>query len=187
MRTRRTSRRADRQSVGPRSAGRFGLHGQPGLRRRRPGALNPAAQKMRELQEALDAGKIDSDEFESQMEQLEAQQRHSYVGRRAAARRRTARIEPADVMLLQNAIKQFGRSKDADEAVRMLRDIIDAASDMKKELEPKHTARTAGSDDLALLESAIGTLRKTRDEGEKVALLRDIAGAAAEWMKELEG
>ncbi|KKN66699.1 hypothetical protein LCGC14_0468850 [marine sediment metagenome] len=51
-----------------------------------------------------------------------------------AARSRVAAIEPADVVLLQNAIKQLSKMESADHAVRMLRDIVDAASEMMREL-----------------------------------------------------
>lgn len=52
----------------------------------------------------------------------------------AAAQNRSAAIEPADVLLLQNAVKQLAKMESADHAVRMLRDIIDAAEELKSEL-----------------------------------------------------
>ena len=115
--------------------------------RDRPGALNPAAKQIRKLQEQLQAGEITSDEFESYMEQLEAEQRHSHVAMRAIARARqtaaryaaaaadrSAAVDSADVVLLQNAIKQLGSVKDAESAVALLRDIVDAAGEMMTEL-----------------------------------------------------
>lgn len=129
MRRRNNNRRVARQ---------FGQRGL--LRRNRPGALSGVGKKIQELQEQLEAGEISPDEYESFLEELEAQQRHSRAARvliaraRRAAPRRAA-VEPADVVLLQNAVKQLGQVKDADHAVRMLRDIIDAAGEMKRELE----------------------------------------------------
>ncbi len=99
-------------------------------------AINSAGKELAALQQALESGEIDSDEFESRMEELESRSR---AGRRACVLHRA----------------------------RMA------------------ITRQAGSEDLALLQSAISTLSKATDAGEKVALLRDIAQAAAEMAKEL--
>jgi len=235
---RKNARRTSRQA---RQFGKRGLG-----RRNRPAALSGIGEKIQELQQLLEAGEITPDEFETHLEQLEAQQRHSKVAKVLIARARkairtadhdggyyvtrlaldhktywvnarseqeaidmvyngegeevgqdgvtglppestyvaypdrgmrssggrdmmaawqlldkgivevslhpeklarTARarkacrrshegaIEAADVVLLQNAVKQLAKMESADHAVRMLRDIIDAASEMKRELE----------------------------------------------------
>jgi hypothetical protein len=124
-----------------RTARQFGQRGT--LRRNRPGQLSGVGQKIQQLQEQLEAGDITPEEFESHLEQLEAQHRHRRVAmaliakaRRTACGRRSrdSAVEPADVLLLQNAVKQLAKMEDADHAVRMLRDIVDAAGEMMKEL-----------------------------------------------------
>lgn len=130
--------RANRRTNMKRTARKFGQRGIG--RRRHPGALSDVGQKVQELQRALEEGEITAEEFESHLEQLEAQQRHSRAARVLIARarravERNAAVEAADVMLLQNAVKQLAKMESADHAVRMLRDIIDAAEEMKRELE----------------------------------------------------
>ena len=115
-------------------------------------AVNQVGKELQQLQRALESGEIDSAEFESRMEELESRSRAGrravvlhrarmalvqQVGQQAANRvaaSHQAAIEPADVMLLQNAMKQLGEARDADTAIRMLRDIVDAASEMAREL-----------------------------------------------------
>ena len=130
--------RKPRRTSRPRVARQFGQRGT--LRRRRPGALSGDGQKIQKLQEQMEAGEITPEEFESYLEQLESKQ-HTGATRILIARARrqaavrTAIIEPADVLLLQNGIKQLSRQKSADEATLLLDDIIQAAQELKNELE----------------------------------------------------
>lgn len=102
-------------------------------------AVNSVGKELQRLQRALESGEIDSAEFESRMEKLESRSR---AGRRACVLHRArmaqvnkrAAVAPADITLLQNAMERLGEAQDPDAAARMLHDIVDAASEMAREL-----------------------------------------------------